>query len=137
MTDFNITWLEYCYKMYTNILEQWNINSKYANLFAQVSNIGPSWSSCFVFFFVSFGSGRDKNKWFKQGILSVILPNGVKYILMANISAHKMELFKDIGSSCFQPCSTKKEWKSSHLDWPQREEFMTRTDIHLLPKVQN
>ena len=26
----------------------WNFNSKYANLFAQVSDIGPSWSSCYV-----------------------------------------------------------------------------------------
>ena len=24
----------------------WNFNSKYADLFAQVSDIGPSWSSC-------------------------------------------------------------------------------------------
>ena len=28
----------------------WNFNSKYAKLFAQVSDIGPSWSSCFFFF---------------------------------------------------------------------------------------
>ena len=26
----------------------WNSNSKYANLFAQVSDIGPSWSACFT-----------------------------------------------------------------------------------------
>ena len=35
------------YKIYTKLLEQcWNFNSKYANLFALVSDIGPSWSSC-------------------------------------------------------------------------------------------
>ena len=27
----------------------WNFNSKYANLFGQVSDIGPSWSSCSYF----------------------------------------------------------------------------------------
>ena len=37
-------------KIYTKILEQWtiwNFSSKYTKLFAQVSDIGPSWSSCF------------------------------------------------------------------------------------------
>ena len=29
-------------------------NSKYANLFAQVSDIGPSWASCFILIFFLF-----------------------------------------------------------------------------------
>ena len=29
----------------------WNFNNKYANLFAQASDIRPSWSSCLLFYF--------------------------------------------------------------------------------------
>ena len=77
-TDFNITWQKCSlgdplsrfslsqhdalkkqghwggqgYKIYTKILEQWAWLKlqKYANLFAQMSDIGPSWSSCMTLY---------------------------------------------------------------------------------------
>ena len=39
----------------------WNFNSKYANLFAQVCNIGPSWSSWFFFFLLLLFCFHNEN----------------------------------------------------------------------------
>ena len=50
------------YKIYTKSSELgWNFNSKCAKLFAQVSNIGPSWSSCYY---------SPPQKWWEYYVIS-------------------------------------------------------------------
>ena len=50
--------IKFIQKSYSSELG-WNFNSKYANLFGQVSDIGPSWSSCFFCFFFIFSSNKS------------------------------------------------------------------------------
>ena len=67
----------------------WNFNSKYAKLFAQVSHIGPSWSSCLFCIFT------DKNNRVGLQTGSVGLVETQLFFFICLMSGNHMILFRN------------------------------------------